>query len=145
MTVAVLFWLLTLLGCGFAATYGGKDGRWAVFLIISATLLTIPAMLFGRQWHSTEFAIFLVDLLLLANLYGLCLRSERYFPIWMTGFHLVAVTTHLSTLIAPEFTPRIYRALGSVWAIPMTLSMIVGIALDRAASRRAGRREQAPP
>jgi uncharacterized membrane protein (UPF0136 family) len=141
MTVALLFWLLTLLGCGYAAAWGGKDGRWAVFLILSATLLTIPAMILGRQWQNIEYGILLVDAALLASLYALCLRSRRYFPIWMTGFHLVAVTTHVSTLLAPEFTPRIYRALESVWAIPMTLSMIIGIALDRrseAKSRHQG-------
>lgn len=137
MTVALLFWLLTLLGCGYAAAWGGKDGRWAVFLILSATLLTIPAMILGRQWQNTEYGILLVDAALLASLYALSLHSRRYFPIWMTGFHLVAVTTHVSTLLAPEFTPRIYRALESVWAIPMTLSMIVGIALDRRAEARS--------
>jgi hypothetical protein len=139
MIVAALFWVLTLLGCGFAAAFGGRDGRWAVFLIIAATLLTIPAMLLGKAWRQTEVGILMVDLLLLASLYALCLRSDRYFPVWMTGFHLVAVTTHVSTLLAPEFTPRVYRALESVWAIPMTLSMIVGIALDRRAGLRDSR------
>ena len=142
--VALLFWTLTLLGCGYAATYGGRDGRWAVFLIISATLLTIPAILLGREWRNTEYGILLVDLMLLASLYALSLRSRRFFPLWMTGFHLVAVTTHVSTLIAPEFTPRIYRALESVWAIPMTMSMIIGIALDHRAQRLNGS-SLAPP
>jgi drug/metabolite transporter superfamily protein YnfA len=142
MIVAVLFWLLTLLGCSYAAAFGGRDGRWAVFLIISATLLTIPAMLLGRAWRQTEVGILAVDLLLLVSLYVLCLRSRRYFPIWMTGFHLVAVTTHVSTLLAPEFTPRVYRALESVWAIPITVSMILGIVLDRRAATRAARRTE---
>jgi hypothetical protein len=51
----------------------------------------------------------------------------------MTGFHLIAVTTHLSTLLAPEFTPRIYRGMETLWAVPITLSMMIGIMLDRRA------------
>lgn len=49
----------------------------------------------------------------------------------MAGFHLIAVLTHFSTLLVLEFAPPIYRALGSLWAVPMTLSMMWGIHLDR--------------
>jgi hypothetical protein len=63
------------------------------------------------------------------------LVSRRYWPIWMTGFHLVAVASHISTLIAPGFTPEIYRALAGVWAIPILLSLLLGVELDRRAER----------
>lgn len=126
-----MFWALTLLGCGYAAAAGGREGRWAAALIISASLLTIPVTRLGEQWARSEFGILGVDLALLAALYALSLRSRTFFPLWMTGFHLVAVTTHLSTMIAPEFTPRVYRAMASLWAVPMTVSMVAGVALDR--------------
>ncbi len=77
-----------------------------------------------------------VDLGLLLGLYALALRSRRFFPIWMAGFHLIAVTTHLSTVLEPEITPRLYRAMESLWAIPITLAMVFGIALDRRAGIR---------
>jgi hypothetical protein len=51
----------------------------------------------------------------------------------MVGFHLVAVVTHFSTLLTPDFTPRIYRALESVWAIPVLLSLLIGVEKDRRA------------
>lgn len=140
--IGTLFWMLTLGGCGYAAAAGGRDGRWASILIISASLLTIPATRLGAHWARSEHGILAVDLALLLGLYALALSSRRYFPIWMAGFHLIAVTTHLSALVAPDFTPRIYRAMASLWAVPMTISMVVGIALDR----RSGIREPpAPP
>ena len=136
MIIVVLFWLLALLCCGYAVIFGGKDGRWAAFLILAASLLTIPADGFGRAWGHTELGVLAVDAALLAGLYSLMLVSRRYWPIWMTGFHLIAVVTHLSTFLAPGSTPQIYRALESVWAIPVLLTLLLGVELDRRATSR---------
>jgi hypothetical protein len=133
--IGLFFWMLTLAGCGYAAMLGGREGRWAACLIISASLLTIPATRLGAHWARSELGVMSVDAALLVGLYVLSLRSRRYFPIWMAGFHLVAVGTHLGTLIAPDFTPRIYRALASLWAVPMTVCMVLGVALDRGLTR----------
>lgn len=129
--IGLLFWALTLVGCGYAASAGGRDGRWAAALIISASLLTIPATRLGEHWTRSEHGILAVDVGLLVGLYVLSLRARTFFPLWMTGFHLVAVATHLSTMLAPDFTPRVYRAMASLWAVPMTVSMVIGVALDR--------------
>ena len=136
MLIGLLFWMLAALCCGYAIIFGGKDGRWAAFLIIAAAIITIPAVRFGRTWGSTELAVFAVDSALLAGFYGLMLASRRFWPIWMTGFHLIAVVTHFSTLLAPDFTPAIYRALESVWAIPVLISLLLGVELDRRAAKR---------
>lgn len=82
--ILVLFWTLAVGGCGYAAALGGKDGRWAAILILSASVLSVPAILLGAGWLRTETALTVVDLGLLVGLYWLSLRSRRYFPIWMT-------------------------------------------------------------
>ena len=135
MIIGILFWLLTILCCTYAIAFGGRDGRWAAGLLIAASLLTIPAADM-EAWGNTELVVLAVDTALLVGLYSLMLFSRRYWPIWMTGFHLVAVVSHLSTLLAPDFTPEIYRALASVWAIPVTLSLLLGVELDRRATSR---------
>ena len=131
MLIGLLFWTLTLIGCGYAAAAGGKDGRCAVILLLLASVLTIPAARLGHAWARTEIGVMSVDVLLLLGLYALMLRSQRYFPIWMVGFQLASVVTHLSTVLAPDFAPRVYRGLESVWALPITISLVVGIYLDR--------------
>lgn len=133
----MLFWLLALLCCAQAIRFGGRDGRWAAFLILAASALTVPASRLDHAWGETELARLTVDLLLLAGLYALMLASRRYWPIWMAGFHLVAVVTHLSTLITPSFTPAIYRAMGAFWAIPVLISLLIGVELDRRALARS--------
>lgn len=135
MIIAVLFWLLVIVTCSHAAAFGGKDGKWAAVLVIAASLLTLPATVLGSGWGKTELAILTVDLMLLIGLYILMLGSRRYWPIWMVGFHLVAVASHLGTIVVPDFTPAIYRAVGSLWAIPMLLTMMLGIERDRKALR----------
>lgn len=130
MLTLVLFWTLTATGCAYAAAAGGRDGRWAAIMIVAASVLSVPAILLGRGWTGTDHGVLAVDVLLLVGLYGLSLRSRRFFSLWMCGFQLVAVTTHLATMLVPDFTPGIYRAVESIWAIPITLAMIAGIALD---------------
>lgn len=141
MIIGVLFWLLVIVACGHAIALGGRDGRWAACLVIAASLLTLPATLLGSGWGKTELAILTVDFLLLIGLYVLMLGSRRYWPIWMVGFHLVAVASHLGTIVVPDFTPAIYRAVGSLWAIPMLLAMVLGIELDRKGLRNSRAQE----
>ncbi len=139
MIIGILFWLLAILCCGHAILFGGRDGRWAAGLIVAAALLTAPATLLGEAWGRTELMILAVDTAFLVSLYILMLASPRFWPIWMTGFHLVAVVTHLATLLVPAFTPAIYRALGSMWAIPVLLSLLIGVELDRRSETAAPR------
>lgn len=105
-------------------------------MILVASALTIPASWLDKAWGETELARLGVDLVLLAGFYVLMLYSRRYWPVWMVGFHVVAVVTHLSTMLAPSVTPQLYRAMGSFWAIPVLLSLLIGVELDRRAAWR---------
>ena len=146
----MIFWLLALSACIYAAAAGGKDGRWATALIILASIATIPASRIGARFGQLETAVFGVDLALFAGLYILMLTSRRWFPVWMAGFHLIAVLTHLATRFAPDFTAKAYFAVESFWAIPVIISMAVGVALDRRAgihraAERAARERPGSP
>lgn len=138
MIIGLLFWMLALISCGYAVAFGGKPGRWAAFLIVAASILTVVAAHMGRAWGQLETARFVVDVMLLVALYVLMVLSRRFWPIWMTGFHLIAVTTHVSVIIAPGVTPQIYRALESLWAIPVLLALLAGVELDRRAASGRG-------
>lgn len=130
--LAVSFWLLTLFTCGFAILFGGRDGRWFALVFVMSVVLTMPALLMGT-WHGTQIWLALVDMLLLAALVWLMLRSSSYWPIWAAASQLLTVLTHAATLLLHTFSERIYEGLSTVWVMPLLLFTIVGIELDRKA------------
>lgn len=130
MLIGMTFWILTLASCSYAWWRGGPDGRLAAAMIVAASVLSYPAGEIGAHYHRTEDAILAVDIALLVGLYALSLRSRRFFILWMTGFHLVAVVSHFSTLLLPDVAANIYRALSSFWALPIALVMFFGVRAD---------------
>lgn len=142
--IGLIFWLLTLLACAYAALAGGREGRWVVGLIIGASILTIPASRSGAHFGQLELWVFAVDCALLVGLYAVALTSRRWWPIWMTGFHLIAVLSHLSTTVAHGFVANIYFAAATFWALPMSISMVAGIALDQRADMRRRHADEQP-
>lgn len=136
MIAALLFWALLLLCLAFASAYGGRDGRRISALYLANVILTIPATLIRNDWSTPQTAVFLVDLALLLALFWVVAGTRRWFPIWFTGFHLVGVTSHLGSMLAPGFAPKVYFLLQSLWSLPMLLSLVIGVALDRQAQVR---------
>lgn len=137
MIIPLLFWTLTLIACGYSALAGGRDGRWAALLIVGASLLTLIAGYRDLAWGSVQVGIVLVDTALLIGLYVLVLQSQRWWPIWMAGFHLLAVTAHIAASLSEDFLPRIYFAAATFSAVPVPVAMVIGILLDRRAGAPA--------
>lgn len=133
MLVALSFWALTLLCCGFAALFGGKSGRAIALIYVAAVAATSLATRDPRAWSDPHLPALIVDLALLAALMWVVLWSSRWFPMWFTGFHLVAVVSHLASALAPGFAPKLYFLLQSLWSVPMLLTLAIGVMLDRQA------------
>lgn len=133
MLVALSFWILTLLCCGFAAAFGGRPGRAIALIYVLAVAATSLATRDPKAWADPHLPAFAVDLALLGGLLWVALRADRWFPVWFTGFHLVAVVSHLASIVAPGFAPKLYFLLQSLWSVPMLLTLVIGITLDRQA------------
>lgn len=132
-----LYWLLALLCCAFAAIAGGKSGRTGAAMIMTASVASALGAQFGT-WGQTHIPVMAIDLLLLAGFYALALRSDSYWPIWATGFHLISVISHLAVFISNEVREILYFAFGAFWSLPVLLVMVVGIAYDRSNQRLEG-------
>ena len=140
MTVIVLFWIFTTVCCGYALTFGDRDGRIAAAMIVAAVMLSWIAQ--GRQetWTAINLPVMAADLLLWIGQIALMLCSRRYWPIWMAAAQSLTVASHLATLVTSGFTQKSYAGLATVWAIPCLLCMVGGVALDRRALSRSDRR-----
>ena len=129
--VTAIFWTMTLLCCGYAAVFGSEEGRWTALMMLLAVVLTGIAEASTRSWNTTNFAVMLVDVLLCCGLGIRAFRSASLWPMWMTSAQLLAVLTHIASMLAGVFDQKIYAALAAVWAIPCLTCMVAGITLDR--------------
>jgi hypothetical protein len=130
MLIIVLVWSLLGISSIYAALAGGTAGRIGAALTVSATVATMFAERLG-PWTETHFPILIIDLLLLAALFMLAMRSQVYWPIWAAGFHMISVTGHAATMIMPDFKASIYSSFNGMWAIFVQMAMVWGITLDR--------------
>jgi hypothetical protein len=128
--IQTVFVFVLILCTGYACVFGGKTGRTGSLIFLVATLLSFFAPFANPLWDSTLYLLFAVDLGCLIALAGLAVNSNRYWPIWACGFQIVAVATHVSTMLAPDIVPRAYQAIVSFWALPILTVMVIGTALD---------------
>lgn len=127
----------------YAAWFGGRTGRAGASIFAAATLGTALGTMLKPNWADTSYAVFAVDTACLFALILLACNSSRYWPIWATGFQIVAVATHIATLWIPDIVPVAYQALLSFWSIPILGIMVAGTKMDMA-QRDAGVSHIAP-
>lgn len=114
----------------YAARFGGRTGRAGALICAAATLFTALGTSLKPDWTGTSYAVFATDVACLIALVLLAFNSTRYWPIWATGFQIVAVATHIATLWIPDIVPIAYQALLSFWSIPILGVMVAGTWLD---------------
>lgn len=127
--IAFVFALLLCVAYGSAA--GGRTGRAGSAIFVVASLLTAAGGMLDPSWTSTSYAVLAVDGTCLLALAALAVNSNRFWPIWATGFQIVAVATHIATILVPDIVPKAYYAILSFWSIPILWVMVAGTRKDR--------------
>ncbi len=113
----ILFWLMTLSACSYAAILGGWEGKWTTALILSATAGTFVSETVVRlAWHSTNSLVFLVDVALFVGMYLVAVKSRRWWPLWVAAFQLNSIAAHLATVLSPTFSAAVYNGFEGIWA-----------------------------
>lgn len=125
--VLQIFFVLLLLCCVYSAWFGGKDARLAVGMMVIAVFATRAVTLaFTVRWP-----LMIVDTGLFAGLLAISLKSQRYWPLWVTGLHGVTVASHIATLLGPPIPYPVYHGIIAVWSIPVLVVMTLGVMLDQ--------------
>lgn len=125
-----IFATLVAFACGTAAFLGGSAGRWTALLYVSAYLSTTAASFVNWRWTSPNYLVFAIDFALLVGLYVVALRSQRHWPLWLVGLHLLTVSAHLSAMLAPSFASRMYFILEVIWSVPKMGVLLIGVLID---------------
>jgi len=144
MTIALLFWIFALGCCGYAACFGGWEGRWFALIYIIQSLLTVAAAMVDFRWSDTNWPTFAIDLALLIALLVLALRTTRFWPLWVLGLHYITVSAHLASMMVQTVQVQIYFLVATLWSIPKLAIVVIGIQQDRRAGLAASPHERGP-
>lgn len=127
--------IVTIGVCGFAILAGGRDERIAGAVIMLASFATplVQNYVAGAVMRPTLVAI---DLGLLVVLGWLALRSDRHWPLWAAGFHLLSLLAYAAYVLhGGLMAPSLATALNLI-AYLVLASLLLGT-LGRQRQRRA--------
>jgi hypothetical protein len=122
-----------LLAVAVALWRGGWPERTAALAVLAASFASplVESSLFA----SPEYGILAVDLLLLGWLGALALATDRFWPLWATGFHLVGTIIHVARMVDPTVVPPAY-AMGQVfWSYPVLGALAWGALVEARAAK----------
>ncbi len=122
-----VYYIFLLFCCGFAVFRGGRSEYIGAAIMIVGSLFTLAtARSFGTSWTRMEVGIFAIDIIVLTGFLWLALTSDRFWPIWVSAFQLLAVTIHMAMIMALPVTPWAFGTGAVFWAYPMLLALAIG-------------------
>jgi hypothetical protein len=134
------FRLVLVLCCGYAWWKGGGPERGAATIYFAGVVLTNLAQnASATWWSSVDAGVFAVDVAVLCGLLGVALMAERFWPIWLTAFHLLGTTGHLVKMADPGLIPWGYAFIIAVWSYPMLALIAAGTTAHQRRVARLGR------
>ncbi len=115
---AGLFFLaLILASVIFVGLRGTKWERLGMAIVFAGSLATFAvALVFGRNWSHTLYSVLAIDLAALLAFGFIALRSDRFWPLWVTGMQLAQLTTHMARMADPGIVRRAYEAGQGAWS-----------------------------
>jgi hypothetical protein len=106
--------------CGYALWYGGAPERISTWTWFLAVILTRFAWsVWATRLTSVEVGVLAVDLAALAVFVAVALRAERFWPIWFTALHAIAITGHVIKMVDPDLPRWGYGFAIVFWSYPM--------------------------
>jgi hypothetical protein len=124
--IRVLLYNALLVGaCSYAWLRGRTDERITAATCLVATVASF-ALVTQLRFAELEVGVLAVDLAALGVFVGVALRSERFWPLWVSGLQLTSSVTHLLKLVEPNLMPFAYSAAEAVWSYPILIILAIG-------------------
>ena len=138
------FWTLLIATMVYALFKGTNELRIAaagcVVATIATRLLKAPG---AAKYSEMEFGVLAVDVSLFGLFLFIALRSQRFWPLWVAGFHLVTVAAHAIKAMKIDLIPTAYALAVQFWSYPVLLC--IGIAVWRSQRRQLAEALRNPP
>ncbi|MDQ1158699.1 hypothetical protein QE385_003026 [Sphingomonas sp. SORGH_AS 950] len=139
MTHVYVFNFLQGLVCLYALTLGGWPERTTAVILLCASVATVVLPFDpSTSFHRVEALELGIDLALMMGLTGVALLANRFWPLWLAAFHLLAVGIHGVKGFDPALMPWMYAAAGGKLAYPMLVLLGMGVLRHRIRLARYG-------
>ncbi|WEJ98351.1 MAG: hypothetical protein P0Y59_15515 [Candidatus Sphingomonas phytovorans] len=124
----ILYEMILIICCAYALARGGAPERSAAAMMLAASLASFvtQSQPFSGSFQKMQMWVFVIDMLLLVGLFVLAVASTRFWPLWLAGFQLLAVTAHFIRAVDQSALSRGYQFLISFEAYPMLLLVALG-------------------
>lgn len=128
MVRLIFFFALMAAACGYALLRGRTDARivGAVFLVGTFATMGLRSSPAGG-YSSVESGIFAVDVVCLLAFTYAALISDRFWPLWVSGFQLTTIFGHLFKAVDSNLLPLAYAAALRFWGYPILIMLAVGV------------------
>lgn len=125
--IPLLYWSILTLTCGYALLRGHVDERVAAGMCIGASIISVLVLSpMSVRYTSLEEGEMAVDLIVFAVFLMVALRSDRFWPLWITGLQLTTILAHLLKAIDFKLLPAAYGAAERFWSYPILIVIAVG-------------------
>ena len=122
-----LFSALLIGATGYALWRGRADERLTAMVCIAASLASLVLMGPVRlRYSNIEIGVLVVDILTLIAFIYVALRSDRFWPLWVSGLQLTTSIAHLLKALEPNLLPLAYAAAGRSWGYPILIILAIG-------------------
>ena len=121
-----LFLALLVVCCSYAVIRGGTPERIVAIVIalgVALTFLLVAPV--ALRYRHVELGVFAVDIASFGIVTGVAIRSERYWPLWMSALYCHQVLSHLEFLL-PGMLALTYGLLMNLWGYPILLLLAIG-------------------
>lgn len=138
MHMAVFLALVTL-SLGSALVLGGAAERvGAAILAAGLGMSWVLQSPMSTRFDSAEIGIFVADGLTFLAFVVLSLRSQRYWPIWMSALLGMEVVAHVLGLAETQVSNLAYAIVVQIWIYPICLLLFAATIRHRARRRANG-------
>ena len=123
---AFLFNIMLLASCAIATFRGGAPEKIASGLLLTSGVLSYLSGANPHGFQHVEWDVFGIDCALLAALFVLAMRANRYWPLWITSMQLATVFSHLALAALNTRMPWAYATAETIWSFPMVAILAIG-------------------
>ncbi len=126
MIVIAVFSGLLILAAGYAQWRGGAPEKLAAAAMFGAMLATLWVGSRAPSFKGTQWELLVVDFGLFMALCLLANFADRFWPMWLAAFQLVAVAAHGASAYNPGILPVAYWWIVGKISYPMIAILVIG-------------------